>query len=152
LPREMAYHDPNWDWHNFGWNKDVADLDRRISDDITAMSPDLRPLKSRGGKLIIYQGWDDPLNGPALAIGYRADVIQRFAEAAHDQKSAERTVDGFMRVFMVPGMGHCVGDPGPGKLDALAAVRAWVEDKTLPDRLIAVTAGFPGEDLSKRKS
>jgi feruloyl esterase len=151
LLRDMAFHDPKWDWHTFDWDKDVADLDRRLSADITAMNPDLRPFHAHSGKLILYQGWGDPLDAPTLEIEYRREVIKTFAQKAKDRHQATRTVDDFLRVFMAPGMAHCTGGPGPSRFDALAAVRAWVEDKTPPTRLIATTAVLPGENTTGLK-
>ncbi len=51
LLREIAYHDPKWDWHSFDWDKDVADLDRRVRADITAINPQSQPFQTQGGKL-----------------------------------------------------------------------------------------------------
>ena len=48
-----------------------------------------------------------------------------------------RSVPGFFRLFMVPGMDHCRGGAGPGRFDALSAVMAWRERGEAPDRLIA---------------
>jgi len=138
LLQDMVYHNPAWDWRSFDWDKDVADLDHRIGADITAMNPDLAEFAHRRGKLIIYQGWGDPLNAQTLPIAYRADVIDVFARQAGVEKAAG-AVDGFMRVFMVPGMGHCSGGTGPDHFDALGAVRRWAETGRPPERMIAST-------------
>jgi feruloyl esterase len=143
LLQEMVYKDPKWDWRSFDWDSDVADLDRRISADITATDPDLRAFARRGGKLIMYQGWGDPLNGQTLPIQYRDAVIEVFSTGGAP-RAATRTVDGFFRVFMAPGMGHCAGGPGPSQFDALTAVRAWVETGRAPRVLIAVRAPRTG--------
>jgi feruloyl esterase len=135
LMRDMVYRDPKWDWRSFDWDKDVADLDHRVGSDITATDPDLRAF-ARRGKLIMYQGWGDPLNAQTLPVDYRAQVIGLFAGAG-GRAAAERRVDGFLRLFMVPGMGHCQGGPGPSRFDGLAALRAWVEEGRAPDRIIA---------------
>jgi feruloyl esterase len=138
LLKDMAYHDPHWDWRTFDWDKDVDDLERRLSAEIEATNPDLSGLRAHGGKLIVYQGWMDPLNAQTLPVQYRAAVIARFARDQHlGRKAATAEVDAMLRLFMVPGMGHCGGGPGPSKLDALTAMRAWVEDGRAPDRLTA---------------
>jgi len=150
LLRDMVYRDPHWDWRTFDWDKDVASLDRRIAGDITALSPDLRAFAARGGKLLAYQGWGDPLNGQTLLIDYRDQVIGRFTGSS-GRGEARRQVDDFFRVFMVPGMGHCANGPGPNRFDALAAVRAWVEEDRPPAFLIAThtPAGSTAPDLSR---
>lgn len=146
LLRDMVYQDPDWDWRKFDWDHDVSALDRRVGADITAVDPDLRAFRARGGKLLMYQGWGDPLNAP-LPVDYRRQVIAVFA---HGKRRAAATaeVDGFFRLFMAPGMAHCQGGPGPSKFDSLAALRAWVEEGRAPERLLAVQdrPGAPAQD------
>jgi feruloyl esterase len=135
LMRDMVYRDPNWDWRRFDWDKDVADLDLRIAAEITATDPDLRAF-ARHGKLIMYQGWGDPLNAQTLPADYRGEVIDLFAwDGGRGQ--AEQRVDGFFRLFMAPGMAHCTGGPGPSHFDSLAALKTWVEEGRPPDRIVA---------------
>ena len=38
-----------------------------------------------------------------------------------------------VRLFMVPGMGHCRGGPGPNQWDKLAPLVEWVEQGKVPD-------------------
>jgi feruloyl esterase len=42
-----------------------------------------------------------------------------------------------VRLFMVPGMGHCGGGPGTDRFDALSALEAWVEKGVAPDIMVA---------------
>lgn len=142
LMRDMVFRDPHWDWRRFDWDRDVVEMDRRVGGVITATSPDLRRFAAHGGKLLMYQGWGDPLNAQTLPIEYRQGVIDTFAKpggAAH----ARSRVDGFFRVFMAPGMAHCLGGPGPSKFDALGAVRTWVEQGAAPTRIVATTLPSP---------
>ena len=139
LLREMVYHDPAWDWRQFDWDRGVADLDHRIGADITATSPDLRAFRAAGGKLIMDQGWGDPLNGQALPITYRQQVMDLLA--ANGSQAPAADVDSFLRLFMVPGMSHCGGGPGPDQFDALGAMRTWVEHGTAPTRIVATKYG-----------
>ena len=41
------------------------------------------------------------------------------------------------RLFMVPGMDHCRGGPGPDTWDRLAPLVDWVENGKAPDSLVA---------------
>ncbi len=146
LMRTMVYQDPAWDWRRFDWDKDVAEVDRRVGADITALNPDLRRFEAHGGKLLIYQGWGDQLNGQTLPIAYRRTVIDLLASKGRGAR-AEHAVDGFLRVFMAPGMAHCMGGPGFATFDALSAVQAWVETGAAPDRIVAsrsLPAAAPG--------
>jgi len=43
----------------------------------------------------------------------------------------------FIRLFMVPGMGHCAGGPGPNSFDALSPLIQWVEQGVAPSRIVA---------------
>ena len=43
----------------------------------------------------------------------------------------------FVRLFMVPGMQHCVGGPGASTFDGLTALEHWVEDGVAPEQIIA---------------
>jgi feruloyl esterase len=148
LLRDMVYRDPAWDWRRFDWDRDVADLDRRIGADITAVSPDLRAFARRGGRLIMYQGWGDPLNAQTLPANYRHQVIALFARRGAPA-SAERLVDGFFRLFMAPGMAHCLGGPGPSRFDALAAVQVWVERGQAPTSMVATGGSALPKDASR---
>jgi feruloyl esterase len=50
-----------------------------------------------------------------------------------------------MRLFIVPGMMHCSGGPGPGNFDAMGALEQWVEQKRAPERITTshLTGGTP---------
>lgn len=120
---------------------DVAAFDpiadrHRITD---AMRPfdvstaDLREFRDRGGKLLIYQGWNDFPLRPQRAIAYLADV-----EA--EMGGAEATRD-FFRLFMAPGMAHCAGGPGAWLADYVAPLVQWREEGTPPERIIATQPG-----------
>ena len=45
--------------------------------------------------------------------------------------------DGWLRLFMVPGMAHCGGGPGPNQVNWLAAMERWRESGVAPDRILA---------------
>jgi feruloyl esterase len=42
-----------------------------------------------------------------------------------------------MRLFMVPGMYHCRGGPGPTQFDPIAAMENWVEKGIAPQTIRA---------------
>jgi feruloyl esterase len=44
---------------------------------------------------------------------------------------------GWLRLFMVPGMEHCGGGPGPDQVNWMAALERWRESGIAPDRLTA---------------
>ncbi len=143
----------DWDWTTFDWDRDVTRVDTVLGTKIDSMDPDLRPFQKDGGKLVMVQGWDDPLNAAALPIDYRRQVIAAFGSSM-PPAAATQVVDGFYRLFMAPGMSHFEGCDGPSKVDALGAVRDWVERGQPPAQLIAtkvrVPSGKPAEPLMRR--
>ncbi len=42
-----------------------------------------------------------------------------------------------MRLFLLPGVGHCGGGVGPDQADFLGAVEAWRERGVAPERIVA---------------
>lgn len=95
---------------------------------MNADSPDLRAVDARGAKMLLWHGWADVGLNPLRTIAYWEKVRALLGP--------ERT-DRFLRLFMVPGMFHCEGGPGPDIFDDLAALEGWVERDRAPQRLIA---------------
>lgn len=46
-------------------------------------------------------------------------------------------VEDFHRLYMVPGMYHCAGGPGPWQVDWLGSLERWVERGEAPAELTA---------------
>ena len=57
--------------------------------------------------------------------------------SAEEPAAGLAEVQEFFRLFMVPGMGHCRGGPGPNQFDALSALETWVEDGVAPEQIVA---------------
>jgi feruloyl esterase len=119
-----------WKWQTFDFDRDMDIVDGRLGADLNAISPDLSAFRGRGHKLIAYHGWADALVMPGEAIRYYDAVAARMG-------SPEAT-GSFYRLFMVPGMAHCAGGPGPNQFDMLSQVVDWVEKGTAPERVTAV--------------
>lgn len=130
--RYLSFHDdlpPDSDpMLAFDWDRDPPRLAMQETL-FNAQNPDLRAFKARGGKLILYHGWDDLEIPPALSIDY-------YETATRTMGGAEATRD-FFRLFMVPGMAHCRRGPGADAIDYLSALESWVEEGTAPARLLA---------------
>ncbi len=118
----------------FDADRDTPRIESRIGGDLSSYDPNLKAFAARGGKIVMYHGWADPLLSPYNSIEYVRQV---------DQAMGGGKRSGFLRLFMVPGMGHCGGGPGTDQFDGLAAVEAWVEHGNAPDSLMAshMTAG-----------
>ncbi len=94
-----------------------------------ANSPDLRAFKARGGKVLMWHGLSDAAVPATNSIDYYERVTKAMGgrEATHD----------FLRLFLLPGVQHCGGGPGPGTIDAITALENWVERGVAPTELVA---------------
>jgi feruloyl esterase len=61
----VAYNDAKWDAKTFDLNRDLKIVDEKVGVPVNAINPDLRAFKARGGKLILYHGWNDTAISPA---------------------------------------------------------------------------------------
>ena len=104
-----------------------------------ADDPDLGGFRAAGAKAILYQGWADPAAVPGAILGYYDDV-RRLA-------GGQARVDEFLRLFMIPGSGHCFQRPNESTewFDPLAALDTWVERGVAPDRIVAERRNESGE-------
>jgi len=48
-----------------------------------------------------------------------------------------RETENFFRLFMAPGLAHCIGATGLNTFDTLTALERWVEQGTAPNKIIA---------------
>ena len=126
--RYFVFEDASWDWKTFDFDKDVAAATAKFSTVLDATNPDLSAFKARGGKLIMYHGWNDQLISPFNTINYYNSVAKAMGAA---------NTDDFARLFMAPGMLHCAGGAGPNTFDAVTALEQWVEHGTRPSQLVA---------------
>jgi feruloyl esterase len=139
----MVFEDPGYDPMSFNFDGDLLFALSKVGDSLDAVDPDLRKLKAFGSKLIVYHGWSDPDISPLNTINYFEDVVSFMSHRREDRADALERTQGFFRLFMVPGMQHCSGGPGPNTFDMLTALENWVEKGQAPDRIIAshLTAG-----------
>ncbi len=128
----LMRHDPTFELETFD---PVADHGR-LTDPFTPMdlrTADLSEFRDRGGKLLIYQGWNDFPLRPQRAIAYLESVEEAMG-------GAEATAD-FFRMFTIPGMVHCAGGPGAWQADYTDPIVKWREDGQAPERIVATHPG-----------
>jgi feruloyl esterase len=134
-----------WDFSTFDFDGDMRATDRKAKRTFNATEADLRDFRghNRRGKILMWHGWEDP----AISGHSAVDYYQRVVRENHD-------ADEFFRLFMVPGMLHCGGGPGPNSFgqslpqatplsnapehDILSALERWVEKGVAPKRIVAV--------------
>ena len=151
----LVFDDPKWDWHVLNFDSDVALTDKSDAKgpQINAIDPDLRSFQKRGGKLIEYHGWLDSGFSPNYAVEYYESAVESLKKNAgiSDEETALQRTKDFYRLFMVPGMGHCTGGPGPNAFgglaqpavpldpqhDVVSALEQWVEHGVAPEQITA---------------
>ena len=132
----MVFEDPDWDFRSFDYDTDLAFALEKVGPMLDARDPDLGPFRARGGKLIVYHGWSDPDISALSSVDYYEQVASLLGGNGDRDASLAETAE-FFRLFLVPGMGHCRGGPGPDQFDALSALEAWVEQDAPPERIKA---------------
>jgi len=104
-----------------------------MSTDTKTPFKDLSDFAAQGGKLILWHGWADPHISPVNTLDYWQRMGRRMGVA-------QRAVA--VRLFLLPGMGHCDGGEGPSQFPLLAALMEWVEQGKAPD---VITAHRPAD-------
>lgn len=152
---DMVYDKPDLDIKSLNEDDALKEAMAKTGSQLDAVNPDLAPFHARGGKLILYHGWNDPAISALGTVDYYNNVLATDGT----QESAE-----FVRLFMVPGMQHCSGGPGPvgfGQIwsgdgvlandpehNIYLALEDWVEHGAAPEKIIA---GKIAEQDGKRK-
>ena len=126
MVRFVGRQDPNWDPMTFDFETDLA-LALKHAGLVEATDPDLSKFKARGGKLLLYHGWADPGPAPENTINYYEAVNKKLGGKQDD----------WMRLFLMPGVGHCGGGVGPDQADFLGAMERWKEAGEAPSEIIA---------------
>jgi feruloyl esterase len=123
--RIWGFQDADYDWRSFDLDRDMPIINQRVGF-VDAVDPDLRAFRENGGKLLLYAGWGDTTITPENTVLYYESVRQ---EMGPDQAE-------WMRLFMVPGMAHCGGGPGPNTFDSIGALEQWRERNVAPAQIM----------------
>ena len=89
--------------------------------------PDVSRFFRRGGKLLMYHGWADPLVSPDTSLS----MFKRIT------KAVGRSASSSLALFMVPGMAHCQGGPGTDVFDKVGVLDQWVSSGRTPQSIVA---------------
>jgi len=148
----MVYEKADWNYKDAKLDELVKAADEKTEKSLNATDADLSRFKARGGKLIVYHGWNDPAISPLNTIDYYGSVVEKMGKAG---------TEAFARLYMVPGMQHCGGGPGAnafgengpvlGGKDAQhnisLALEQWVEKGVAPGAVIATK--YENDDQAK---
>jgi feruloyl esterase len=138
---------PGWDPASFDFDRDLATVRGVLGEMLDANGTDLGAFERRGGKLLLWHGWADPINSAGNAISYYRRLVAERRGRDPDPLGGVRR---FARLFLAPGVKHCWDGPGPDGFgaavrassydpehDAIAALVRWVEQGVPPDRIVA---------------
>ena len=146
----MVYEKADWDYKNTRVNDGLKAAERKTAKILNATNPNLAAFKARGGKLILYHGWNDAAISALNTINYYKSVASKMGQAE---------ADAFSRLYMVPGLQHCGGGPGANAFGQLGqgardpqhnmelALVEWVEKSVAPSAIVATK--FVDDDPSK---
>lgn len=136
--RYFLFRDPSWDYRQATINFDshVALANASTAASGNAIDPNIGKFFARGGRLLMHQGWNDG-NFVKTPINYYSAVLKEVGPSAGES----------MRLFMVPGTGHCVDGRSEFTtssgywnktrvIDTLGALRRWEQSGKAPDSLL----------------
>jgi feruloyl esterase len=132
-----TYQAATWDWHTFDLDRDTAAADEKFG--YVNAPPDFAAFKNRGGKLLLYHGWNDTAISPENTVNYYQDILKKMGGKQ----------DNWVRLFMEPGMQHCQGGPGPDQFNKMAILERWRETSSAPEVIIATHVTGNNIDMTR---
>jgi feruloyl esterase len=138
----IVYQNPAYNGATFNLNNDYPVVKDRLDEvfDFSASVPDLSAFVQAGKKIIVWQGMEDALLSPY-------DTVRTMNEV----KDASGRAHNNVKVFLMPGMGHCGGGPGAGSFDLVTALAQWVESGgQLNDRDVTASRVVGGNTVFTR--
>jgi feruloyl esterase len=125
----FVYKDPNWNYNSrpVNFHSDVELADRPENLVVNARDPNIQRFVDRGGKLLMWEGWNDTFIPPDIAIDYYESVVNTIGTG-----KARNSV----RLFMVPNKEHCGWEGSFGSFDVGAELKRWRDTGIAPERII----------------
>jgi feruloyl esterase len=147
----MVYERADWDYRGANIEQALKAAEEKTAEKLDATDPNLTAFKARGGKLILYHGWNDPAISALSTIGYYDSVVS---------KLGKQETGAFVRLYMVPGMQHCGDGPGANffgqseaapssdpRRNVFMALEQWVEKGQAPSAMVATK--YVNDDSAK---
>ena len=136
----MVYGDGDFDVLHYSPERVVEVENSPTAKVYESKNPDASAFLKRGGKWIMWQGFNDPGPSPLNTIGYY-EQAKRVSGAKLGKTPAQ--MNDQMRLFLATGVYHCGGGPGPDQFDLLTALDNWVQNGTAPERIVATKRNSP---------
>ena len=147
----MVYERADWDYRSANIAQALRAAEEKTAHKLDATDANLAAFKARGGKLILYHGWNDPAISALNTIDYYGSVVSRLGQ---------QDTDAFVRLYLAPGMQHCGDGPGPSSFgqsgaapsngprhNVLMALEQWVEKGAAPSAIVATK--YANDDSAK---
>jgi feruloyl esterase len=120
----FVFNDPTWDYSKYDFSNYFKET-KYASSFLDAIQTDYSGFKKRGGKLILVHGWSDPALSAYATINHYKAV-----------EKEDRDLKSWIRLFLLPGVLHFTGGPGPDKADWINLITGWVEKNEAPERVV----------------
>ena len=134
--KDLVFKDSNWDFRSFDYDKGVTLAKQAGSAALDVPPAGLDSFLSGGRKLLLSHGWADGLIPTMSTVNF------------YDELTAHKKADDGVRLFLIPGMGHCAGGEGPFVFNAISTLDNWVESGHAPERI--VVSNPPGRPARTR--
>lgn len=125
IMKYFIYNDPDWSYQNYDYSRLERDA-ARVAQTLSATNPDLGEFRENGGKLLMFHGWSDSALPATASIAYYNQVLSADPTAAQD-----------VRLFVMPGVDHCLGGDGPSWVNFLTEIDKWYSTGVAPDQVEA---------------
>jgi feruloyl esterase len=137
----IVFEKADWDYRAANIEQAMKAAEEKTAAKLDATDANLSAFKARGGKLILYHGWNDAAISALNTIHYYDSVVSRMGR---------QETEAFVRLYMVPGMQHCDGGPGANSFGQFGpapsdepqrnvsiALERWVESADAPSAIVA---------------
>jgi feruloyl esterase len=141
LARDASFDTSNLTRHDY--DRLFQQSIHQFASGIGTENPDLSKMKRAGTKMIAWHGMQDQLIPTNGTVDYYNRVLKLDPHAAEHY-----------RLFLAPGVTHCgLGSTGFDPTETvLGALKAWVENGTVPDRLAGVAVAVAPSDSSTTRT
>jgi len=125
--------DPTYNPLTVNYDADIGLV--RSSSPAVNHSTEIGPFIGRGGKIMFYHGLSD--SGPPwpYTLKYFENVKKRHGGGTAG--AAE-----FMKLYLIPNMGHCSGNMATDQFDMLTPMVNWIENGVAPQEIVATGTRF----------